>query len=426
MIYLGLGSNLGDRRQNLESALNEIKFRLKPSSFRVSPIYETPALLPPNADSHWNQPFLNLAVELDSTASIQELFELTQFIEIQAGRTSSPRWAPRVLDIDILLYGNAQLQHQGLIIPHKEIKKRAFVLDPLKDLNPSMCLPGETESLLNLARRQPQHAPVWMTIANLTPDSFSDSEPVRSEGDQDQRFQRLVENNIGIIDIGGESTRPGATPLTPEQEWNRVGPALRHLREKFKGRSLRPLLSLDTYHFESALRAIELGVDIVNDVSGLADLRFVDLIKSSHCSYVLMHSLSVPANPNQVLPPSLDVMAELESWFRKKIQLLVSQGIKKDQIILDPGLGFGKSPLQSQIILQNVERLFSLNHRILIGHSRKSYMKSYAPRVPDERDPESLGASLALIDKGIDILRVHNPWLHMRAFQGWNHVRSPR
>lgn len=424
-IYLGLGSNLGDRKNQLEKAIARLKELLNCSTLRVSPLYQTPALLLPGADPTWNKPFLNLALELESDVLPEDLLACVQKVEAEAGRTRHSKWAPRELDVDLLLYGDKEIQTPNLTVPHAELKKRAFALDPLKDLNPSLRFPGESRSVLNLARSHLQHAPTWMGILNVTPDSFSDGGVFSSESAIQNEIQNLEESHVGIIDIGGESTRPGAEPVTPAEEWERVKPVLRFLNDRFRNQHIRPLVSLDTRHFETAQKAMEYEIDFLNDVSGLADLRLGNLLKGHRCSYILTHSLCVPADPKHVLAENADVITEIKNWFTEKIESLQAQGIQKERIVLDPGIGFGKTSLQSLIILQNIDQFFSLELPILVGHSRKSFLNPLSSSIPQKRDQESIGVSLAMIHKGVDILRVHNPSLHMQAFQGWSHVRSP-
>jgi 2-amino-4-hydroxy-6-hydroxymethyldihydropteridine diphosphokinase/dihydropteroate synthase len=424
--YLGLGSNKGERKNILESALRKIKAISTASEFRVSPLYETPALLPKGARSDWNKNYLNLVCELECELPPVELLKVTQKIEIEYGRRRNLKWEPRELDIDLLLCDSLAEATKILRLPHPEIQRRAFVLDPLKDLNPNQIF-TDGRTVLQLSREHPQHSPLWMAILNLTPDSFSDGGRLGNETALESEIDLLIDSHVAFIDLGAESTRPGALIIDPQKEWERLVPAFKLLRSKSKNEFLRPLISVDTRNYSTAIQAIEWGADLINDVSGLADERFVELIRDCGCSYVLTHSLGVPANPKWTLPENLEVMEELNLWFEKKIEVLLKKGMKQDQIILDPGIGFGKTALQSQIILKNIEQLYGLNCRVLIGHSRKSFLSSISsalPQVlPQERDFESIGISLSMASKGVDILRVHNPTAHIRAFQAWNCIR---
>lgn len=403
-IFLGLGSNVGDRIAHLQAALGRLQSLLKPQSLKVSPVYETRALLPEGAPEFWNQPFLNLVAELESPIEAGHLLSVALEIENLGGRDRQGRWSPRPIDIDVLLYGNQTLQDAKLTVPHPEIHRRAFVLDPLKDLS---------SGFVAAARLHPDHQPVMMGILNLTPDSFSDGGRWDHLAVLENEIALWDLANVAYIDLGAESTRPNAEPISHFEEWLRLRPALELLRRKFKDRLIKPRISVDTRHFHTAVQAIEFGADVINDVSGLADPRFAELIRDSRREYVLMHSLSVPADPATTWNPDTDVMQELKPWFETKVQQLLNTGVKRDQIILDPGIGFGKTASQSRQIVDRIEELHDLNFRILVGHSRKSFLAPSLPAV--ERDNLSVEMSKQLKKKGVDILRVHNPLKHIEA-----------
>jgi 2-amino-4-hydroxy-6-hydroxymethyldihydropteridine diphosphokinase / dihydropteroate synthase len=421
--YLGLGSNLGNRKEHLENAIKKLRERIRPKRLRVSSIYESPALLPALCNADWNRDFLNLVIEVDCELNPQDLLKVTQDIENESGRVRTEKWAPRELDIDILFFENQNFISRQLVLPHPEVTNRAFVLAPLKDLAPGLEI-KQGNCVLNLSRSHPQQVPSLMGIVNITPDSFSDGGKFQERSLIEEELKQLVDNNIAIIDIGGESTRPGAIPLSSDQEWDRIKGSLEFLKSELRDREIRPLLSIDTRHFQTALNALEYGATIINDVSGLADLRFVELLKQTKIQYVLTHSLSVTADPLTVLDEKINVMVEIKNWFIQKLEILFSNGVQRDQIILDPGIGFGKTALQSQTILQQIDDLYDLNCRVLMGHSRKSFLGAFSHTTPKDRDIESLGVSLALANNGVDILRVHNPVLHKRALAGWSHARK--
>lgn len=413
-LVLGVGSNLGDRHENIEIALKQLQEHSK-TPLRISPCFETPALLPEKAPPEWDLPYLNLAVELHVSLSARDSLELVQKIERESGRRRKSHWEPRSLDLDILLFNNDTFDEPDLKIPHSQMLKRAFVLDPLKELRPA--------EFLNLARKHPEHSPLLMAIINLTPDSFSD-------GGQLQRLEDLsnyldnVDKSVAILDIGAESTRPGATPLTWKEEWERLKEPLMYLNTRYKKKLLRPKISLDTRHPETAARALEFDVDIINDVSGASSDQLLDVVSSSRAEYILMHSLSVPADKSIVLSKETSILNYLRLWFSKKLDILSQKGINKDKIILDPGLGFGKSPSQSAEIIANIEVLNSLTCRVLVGHSRKSFLNSVTDKPFANRDSLSSALSVFLSDKGVDYLRVHNPLLHKEALASVQWIKS--
>ena len=173
-IYLGLGSNLGDRRSNLFQALKLLKERALIIT-RVSPVVESPALLLADSPADWDRPFLNLALQCETKDKPETVYGWIREIEQNLGRISGPCWAPRPIDIDILIWGDNKIDTKTLTIPHTELQKRNFVLTPLVALEPRLRPPGAIgETLLESSRKLLTHIPLWMGIINVTPDSFSD------------------------------------------------------------------------------------------------------------------------------------------------------------------------------------------------------------------------------------------------------------
>lgn len=410
---IGVGSNLGDRRAHLEFAAQRLA-AVTHGQPKVSPIYTTAALLPENGPDSWRIPYLNAAIEIDWSQSAHDLLRFLKAVELEAGRAPGERWAPRPLDLDLLFFGDERIQTTDLQVPHPSLLERAFVLDPLKDLQPQF---------LSHARALKDHAPLWMGILNLTPDSFSDGGDLSGEGSVLGKAEALAKSGVQILDFGAESTRPGATPLASRDEWARLEQALGQVTRSFQSRIFRPLISLDTRHAETARRALHLGVDWINDVSGLRDPQMLEVLKDSKCEYVLMHSLSVPANAQESIHEGLDVVAEVKAWAREKFDQLSRAGVSLERVIFDPGIGFGKTPQQSITLLKRIDEFFDLPTRILVGHSRKGFLKTWTEADAAGRDPETLGVSLRLADCGVDILRVHEPEFQMRAFHAFREAR---
>ena len=457
-LYLSLGSNLGERKDCLRQAVEKLKALLLDFEVsKLSPIYESPALLTQDAPSEWNLPYLNLVAELkykkkskSSSAFFSEeekkslafsLLNQIQKIEKDMGRKDRKRGAPRLIDIDILLWEGLRMSSENLILPHKGLNRRPFFLLPLKDLLPNFDLKenfffvssspdhqnfeGKTTALKEV-RQKNFSSPLWMAILNVTPDSFSDGGKRTSKDLESfaKEIQGLEEAGVHILDIGGESTRPGATPLDPKEEWKRVFPFLKFLKERYQNQSLKPLISLDTRHAETAEKALEWNVDWINDVSGLRDPRMLSLLKNSSFQYVLTHSLSVPVKPSEHLSLSEDPVLFLKKWCKDKISLFVKEGLDLKRFLFDPGIGFGKTSLQSLEILKRIKEFHDLPFRLLIGASRKSFMNSFASKKMAERDLESLGLSLWLTNQSVDVLRVHDVLSHTKAFRGWSHVNQ--
>ncbi len=421
-VFLGLGSNLGDRRALLREALAALcaeGLNLK----RLSPIVESPALLPDDADADWNRPYLNLVAEFTTSHSPHDVLAIAQAIEARLGRRREARWAPRPMDIDILLWDGDRIEERDLIVPHPQLTRRSFVLTPLVALDPLRVVPGMgTRTVLEWSASLPDHLPLWMAIVNITPDSFSDGGLLKDHERLLAHVDEAVAAGAHLLDLGAESTRPGATPLTAAQEWTRLAPALELLTDRYRSDPLRPRISIDTYHPEVAGRALALGADMINDVSGLTDPRMLGLACDSSADWVAMHHVSIPADRGRTLPLDTDPCDEIERWLTRQREQWQHAGLDLRRVILDPGIGFGKTPLQSLHLLRNASRLRGHGLRVLIGHSRKSFMNSFSGVDNRQRDLVTLGASLRLCEARTDILRVHNVPLHTSAFTGWSHL----
>lgn len=411
--FIGLGSNQGDRRKNLEAAARRLKFLSRDKFMRTAPVFENRPLLPPDAPPEWNMNFLNTVVQIRWSESPQELLRELQKIENDLGRQRLARWSPRTIDCDLIEISGMNLDTPELKLPHPEMLKRQFVLAPLKHL-------GATGTLAR-SRALNDPLPMWMGIVNLTPDSFSDGGDLSAQADFIERVREWKREGVHIIDLGAESTRPGAHALGPQEEWSRLKPALEFVRDEFHDQVLRPLISIDTRHTKTAEYALELGADIVNDVSGFADESLIDVLRHSQCQYVLMHSKSVPALAGDYWDVT-DPIAALREWALEKIERLERGGVSPTRVILDPGIGFGKSPTQSLEILKRVDELLDLPVRVLIGHSRKSFMKLWTDISAQDRDSETLALSMKLAARGVDILRVHKPVEQARAWRAYREI----
>lgn len=420
MIYLGLGANLGDRRGNLRNAIG----RLSEKGFavtRVSPVIETPAMLPDNAESDWNRPYLNCVVEAESDRSPRMGLEAAKQIEEELGRAESGRWAPRTIDIDLLLWHDRIVNEPDLRIPHYGIAERSFVLTPLAHLGPGRIIPGLGKSVMELSR-ETMPVPLWMGILNLTPDSFSNDGLSDSEDILAARIDEFLDQGVQIIDVGAESTRPKADSVSPDEEWSRLKPALGLIRSRIRDKQSDSRISVDSRNWQTLGRALEYGVDYINDVTGLTDPRIQGLAREGDCDVIAMHSMTVPVDPSRILASSLDAFDQIDQWIGSCKMAWLESGLDLDRIIIDPGIGFGKTPLQSLELLQRCGEFRKHGFRLLIGHSRKSFMERFSEGPAEKRDPETLGISLGLCTRGVDMIRVHDPCLHMRAYRAWQHV----
>lgn len=421
-VYLGLGSNLGDRRRHLADALAALG-AAGVDVIDVSPIVESPALLPDDAEPDWNRPFLNLAARCRTAQSPEQVLDLAKDIERRLGRDASRRWSPRPIDIDILLWGREEIRTDRLTVPHPALTERNFVLAPLVALNAGLTVPGHGDrTVLDFSRDLRHRIPLWMGIVNVTPDSFSDGGRFEDWDAVERHVDAMMASGVQILDVGAESTRPGAAPLPAAQEWARLEPLLGRLVDKLRPMPLRPLISVDTYHADVARRAIESGVDIINDVGGLTDRAMLQLAATSDADWVAMHSLTVPADRNVTLPTDSSPVDQVAAWLEHRLAAWSRAGISLERVLFDPGIGFGKNPLQSLELLRNVSRFQSFGLRCLVGHSRKSFMRGFTAANTFERDLFTIGASLNLCAQGVDVIRVHDVPAHVKAYRGWAHL----
>jgi dihydropteroate synthase len=267
-----------------------------------------------------------------------------------------------------------------------------------------MGMPGKTytqfsirDLILNLSR------PAVMGILNTTPDSFSDGGLFISKNEALDRIGVMVEEGASIIDIGGESTRPGSDPVSVEEELARISPVL----EEAVQNHLKTLFSIDTTKYDVAKRALELGVHIVNDVSGLRkEPGFADLCAQFNAAFVLMHSQGDPKTM-QKNPYYTDVIQEIDDFFREKLEQLWQSGVKN--VIVDPGIGFGKTLEHNLNIIRKLDTFTGYGSPLLVGASRKSMIGQILDdRLTDGRLAGTIAVHYECLIKGARILRVHD------------------
>ena len=249
-----------------------------------------------------------------------------------------------------------------------------------------------------------------MGVLNVTPDSFSDGGLYRSPSEAVQRGLDLVEAGADLLDVGGESTRPGAAPVDPVEELDRVLPVV----EGLVARTGVPI-SVDTTKLEVAREAVAAGAHVLNDVSALRfDPALADLAAATGVGLVLMHMRGEPRTM-QDDPRYEDLLREIGSVLREAAGRAEASGVDREAIVLDPGIGFGKTVRDSYRLLASLERLREMGYPLLIGHSRKTFLDPERIREPAERLPESLAAGILAALGGAAILRVHDVAPHRRA-----------
>jgi 2-amino-4-hydroxy-6-hydroxymethyldihydropteridine diphosphokinase/dihydropteroate synthase len=430
MVILGLGSNLGDRLENLRNTYRLLKQLSGLIIKQVSPIYVSDALMPENAAADWDMPYLNLALRCETKLEPLELLNQIKNIEWSIGRKPTARhWGPRVIDIDILAWDNRIIQHENLSVPHASLQERPFALWPLADVAPLWVfpLPGENKGKTaaqmveawgsRFKGEAPFHTqqiqqridtPQLVGIINVTPDSYSDGGQFLHADNAVKQMQHLVKSGAEIIDIGAESTSPVAGAITAEKEWERLSPVLTSIKAQQKNGVITPKISIDTRHSDVAMKALALGVDWINDVSGLDNPHMREVIANGKADCVVMHHLSIPERRDRVLPRDQDPAKIVYEWAEKRLAELEQNGISRQRIIMDPGIGFGKMAEQSLYVLNHLSLFQSLGVRLLIGHSRKTFLSLFTDQPFAERDAETMAMAIYLAQQTVDYIRVHN------------------
>lgn len=264
---------------------------------------------------------------------------------------------------------------------------------------------------------EPRAVPRIFGIVNVTPDSFSDGGAFLDPARAVEHALKLADDGADILDIGGESTRPGSDAVSETDELRRVIPVL----ERLAALTAVPL-SIDTNKAAVARAALRAGASIVNDISGLTfDPAMIDVCRDSDCGVVVMHIQGTPKTM-QADPRYDDVVAEVSGYLNQRVADLAAAGIAHERILLDPGIGFGKTPRHNLDLLAHLARLQREGRPILIGHSRKRFIAKIVGHPLDEREAGTLGISLAAAQLGADYLRVHDVRQTRDALAAWSAV----
>jgi 2-amino-4-hydroxy-6-hydroxymethyldihydropteridine diphosphokinase / dihydropteroate synthase len=424
LIVLGLGTNLGNKLKNLHLAVNELSNGIL-RDIKTSIIYENKALLPDGAPDSWDMPYYNMIISGKTDLSPDGLLLAIKNIEKKLGRELSERWAPRIIDIDILLYNDLTIQKENLQIPHAEMLNRPFVMLPLYTTLPQLVLPqldqtvaefvGDFKPYIGQFERTIAFKPKIMGIVNVTPDSFSDGGDFLAIDSAIQRAIDLVHDGAYHIDFGAQSTWAKSEAIGPQGEIDRLAPVIDGFMAEMMRRGLSVDISVDTFYpevIESIMKHHR--IDIINDVSAANNKRLIEIAASENIKYVLMHSVDIPTHLANLIPFDTDAVDTLKLWASNKISELAKHGLKKDNIIFDPGIGFDKSPSQNFEIFRKLGQFRSLGTEILVGHSRKYYHNAFTSKSSKDRDFETALMS-SYIYNDADYLRVHNVDLTHRA-----------
>ena len=270
----------------------------------------------------------------------------------------------------------------------------------------------------NLLRRDGQCS--VMSIVNVTPDSFSDGGTAFAPDLAVRAALQALSDGADIIDIGGESTRPGATPVPLDEEWDRIAPVIAGVLKSCPN----TIISVDTYKPEIARRAIAAGALIVNDITGLDPSgNMTEVVAQSSAGVVIMHMQGTPSTM-QIKPEYEDVAGEVISFFHHRIQTAVQAGIAKERIAVDPGIGFGKTLEHNLTILRNLNKFAELGCALLIGTSRKRMIGDITGRPVGERTAGSVASALHAAWHGAQVVRVHDTAATVDAIRVWNALET--
>lgn len=249
-----------------------------------------------------------------------------------------------------------------------------------------------------------------MGILNITPDSFSEGGKFYDPRAAFQQALRMIEAGADILDVGGESTRPFSDPVPTDVELERVLPIIRAIREESD-----ILISIDTTKAEVARQAIAAGADIINDVSSLRfDEEMAEVTATSGVPLILMHMLGNPKTMQEA-PSYASLFSEIIAFLEERIRFAVSHGVDRGQIIVDPGIGFGKTVTHNLLLIRDLELFHCLDCPVLLGASRKRFIGSVLDRPPEDREVGTAVANSFGIGAGVHILRVHDVAFHKQV-----------
>jgi len=312
-------------------------------------------------------------------------------------QTALSRGTDAVIHRDVI---TGKIQNSSVVISGTK-KEFKYISDSLK--NQAFQLGDISNKILELVSflDKRNHTKI-IGVLNITPDSFSDGGLYLRPEDAIKRIEEMIGEGAEIIDIGGESSRPGAEPIGEEEELKRVIPVIDAIKKK------KVRFSIDTYRSKVAQEALKRGAEFVNDISGMRfDKNMVKVVSDYNARVIIMHMKGTPKNM-QRNPGYEDVIDEIMNFFAERIVFCEKNGLKRENIILDPGIGFGKRLEDNLKILKNLIEFRSFGTPVMIGASRKSFIKGITGAPVDERLAGSLAAVSEAFLQGIDYVRVHD------------------
>lgn len=409
-VVIAFGTNLGSKIENINKAIDLIPYKDIKTSFlyRNPPQYFT------------EQPeFYNGVFSCTTDDKPHEVLSVLKDIEDRVGRKETFRNGPRVIDLDLIFYSDQVVETQDLIVPHAKLAERDFVLRPLMDICPDYIHPILKKSVRDLFNELKENTLIkvvqienreiiWrertlvMGILNSTPDSFYDEGFDCNLDLLEKKAKEMIKDGVDIIDIGGQSTKPDAKLVSIEDELKRVIPLIKRIRSKSD-----VLISIDTFYSKVALEAIKEGVNIINDVTGgRFDENILKISSEMNIPIILMHSRG-DSKTMVNLKEYKNVVDDSRSELNVQIQKGLDMGIKRWNIIIDPGIGFAKDMDLNIEIIKNVEK-WKGDYPCLIGTSRKGFIGKILNKEPQDRLYGSLATVVLSAMNGANIVRVHD------------------
>lgn len=433
MIYISLGTNLGNRLSNLRNAIGLLKENYI-SEIECSIILETKAILPQGAPSSWDKSYLNMVIRGKTRHTPEELFQGLKYIEEALGRPKDyEKWAPRIIDLDILLWDESVITTENVTIPHPQLLNRDFLVHLIAMMDEQCQFPLNGLRFSEIAHkctdinscfiRSLVLEPLLVGVVNVTPDSFSDGNCYFHTESAVKQIIDLTRAGASMIDIGACATSPGCNNLVSEnEEYKRLLPVFERLRDLDND---DVTLSLDSFSPKAILQLLrDFPIDFINIQNPWIEDKTLSFIAEQGCKIILMHSVSLPANRAQLIESASSPITTILDWAEPTLERLLKLGFSQDEIILDPGIGFGKSAYQSLALLKELKQLKRLGCQIMAGHSRKSFMSSFCQEAFASRDIETLAISHELVKMRIDYIRVHDIASHQRYFVANHSVQN--
>ncbi|ASG68284.1 2-amino-4-hydroxy-6-hydroxymethyldihydropteridine pyrophosphokinase [Francisella halioticida] len=415
---IGIGTNIGFTLENIHLAIEALSVNQNIKILKKAGLYSSKALLKENAPKDWDINFINTAIKISSTLSPSELLVVLKNIEKDIGRDlNAPVWSPRIIDLDILAAEDLILETDELIIPHKELINRNFALAPLLELSKGWYHPKKVDINLNIKLKelgkikklkQNHSNTMRMGIINLSYQSFSDG-----HFDDDRResnLYELIENGAEIIDIGAESTKPNARVISVDEEFKKLNIFLEYIKSNTANLKYKPLISIDTRKLDVMHKILEKHHDIiwmVNDVECNDIEQKSKLIAKYNKKYVITHNLGI-TDRDQYLNKQ-NAIDNICKYIEEKKQILINNGLAKENIYFDVGFGFGKKADTAKYLLENFIKIKErLDLKALIGHSRKPSILG----LTKDDNLKSLDRATRELSKklekiNIEIIRIH-------------------